>query len=138
MGYAQKGSRIAQEVIEMVVVGPMLTVFPVYTVLFFGVPGHIGDATMQIRRYVSPPAPRNKPSLNSSTDSRYHRFHLGSLQAIIYVIDSSDVARLPTSRSELLTMLSEDELKHVPVLVFANKQVRISAFFLLPPALPSC
>lgn len=43
-------------------------------------------------------------------------------QAIIYVIDSSDAARLPTSRSELLTMLSEDELKSVPVLVFANKQ----------------
>lgn len=43
-------------------------------------------------------------------------------QAIIYVIDSSDVSRLPTSRSELLTMLAEDELKSVPVLVFANKQ----------------
>lgn len=38
------------------------------------------------------------------------------------MIDSADVARLPTSRSELLTMLSEDELKNVPVLVFANKQ----------------
>ena len=47
-----------------------------------------------------------------------------SSQAIIYVIDSSDTSRLPTSRSELLTMLSEDELKNVPVLVFANKQVR--------------
>lgn len=43
-------------------------------------------------------------------------------QAIIYVIDSSDIPRLATSRSELLTMLSEDELKSVPVLVFANKQ----------------
>jgi signal recognition particle receptor subunit beta len=49
--------------------------------------------------------------------------HSGAdIQAIIYVIDSSDHARLPTSRSELLTMLSEDELKSVPVLVFANKQ----------------
>jgi hypothetical protein len=38
------------------------------------------------------------------------------------VIDSSDVSRLATSRSELLTMLAEDELKSVPVLVFANKQ----------------
>ena len=45
-----------------------------------------------------------------------------SQQAIIYVIDSADTARLATSRSELLTMLSEDELKAVPVLVFANKQ----------------
>ena len=38
------------------------------------------------------------------------------------MIDSSDSARLATSRSELLTMLSEDELKSAPVLVFANKQ----------------
>jgi hypothetical protein len=45
-----------------------------------------------------------------------------TVQAIIYVIDSSDASRLATSRSELLTMLSEDELKSVPVLVFANKQ----------------
>lgn len=38
------------------------------------------------------------------------------------MIDSADAARLPTSRSELLTMLAEEELKNVPVLVFANKQ----------------
>lgn len=38
------------------------------------------------------------------------------------MIDSADTARLPTSRSELLTMLAEEELKNVPVLVFANKQ----------------
>jgi ADP-ribosylation factor-like protein 1 len=44
------------------------------------------------------------------------------VQAIIYVIDSSDPNRLATSRSELLTMLSEEELASVPVLVFANKQ----------------
>nr|XP_019012942.1 arf/Sar family protein [Kwoniella pini CBS 10737]OCF51723.1 arf/Sar family protein [Kwoniella pini CBS 10737] len=52
----------------------------------------------------------------------YWRCYYANTQAIIYVIDSSDVSRLPTSRSELLTMLSEDELKSVPVLVFANKQ----------------
>lgn len=38
------------------------------------------------------------------------------------MIDSSDHARLTTSRSELLTMLSEDELNGVPLLVFCNKQ----------------
>lgn len=43
-------------------------------------------------------------------------------QAIIYVIDASDVDRLATSRAELLTMLSEEELKDVPLLVFSNKQ----------------
>ncbi|KGB75039.1 arf/Sar family protein [Cryptococcus deuterogattii 99/473] len=52
----------------------------------------------------------------------YWRCYYANTQAIIYVIDSSDTSRLPTSRSELLTMLSEDELKSVPVLVFANKQ----------------
>jgi ADP-ribosylation factor-like protein 1 len=38
------------------------------------------------------------------------------------VIDSADHSRLQTSRSELLTMLSEDELAGVPLLVFCNKQ----------------
>ena len=38
------------------------------------------------------------------------------------MIDSSDHARLKTSKAELLTMLSEQELKGVPLLVFANKQ----------------
>ncbi len=45
-----------------------------------------------------------------------------NLQGIIYVIDSSDRDRLTLARSELLTMLSEEELKGVPLLVFANKQ----------------
>jgi ADP-ribosylation factor-like protein 1 len=38
------------------------------------------------------------------------------------VIDAADANRLQTSRSELLTMLSEDELAGVPLLVFCNKQ----------------
>lgn len=38
------------------------------------------------------------------------------------MIDAADTDRLATSRAELLTMLSEEELKGVPVLVFANKQ----------------
>ncbi|KAF9076445.1 ADP-ribosylation factor family-domain-containing protein [Rhodocollybia butyracea] len=52
----------------------------------------------------------------------YWRCYFPNTSAIIYVIDSSDQARLPTSRSELLTMLSEEELKGVPLLVFCNKQ----------------
>lgn len=38
------------------------------------------------------------------------------------MIDSSDRDRIDISRSELLTMLSEDELAGVPLLVFCNKQ----------------
>ncbi|KAF6762573.1 small monomeric GTPase [Ephemerocybe angulata] len=52
----------------------------------------------------------------------YWRCYFPNTSAIIYVIDSSDHARLTTSRTELLTMLSEDELKGVPLLVFCNKQ----------------
>ena len=53
------------------------------------------------------------------SSSSFHLLLIPDSQAIIYVIDAE---RLATSRSELLTMLSEDELKSVPVLVFANKQ----------------
>lgn len=38
------------------------------------------------------------------------------------MIDSSDTARLETARSELISMLSEEELKDAKLLVFANKQ----------------
>ncbi|KAI9001273.1 ARF/SAR [Trametes punicea] len=52
----------------------------------------------------------------------YWRCYFPNTSAIIYVIDSTDVDRLHTSRSELLTMLSEEELAGVPLLVFCNKQ----------------
>ena len=52
----------------------------------------------------------------------YWRCYFPNTSAIIYVIDSSDTPRLQTSRSELLTMLSEEELNGVPLLVFCNKQ----------------
>ncbi|KZW03909.1 ARF/SAR superfamily [Exidia glandulosa HHB12029] len=54
----------------------------------------------------------------------YWRCYFPNTAAIIYVIDASDHDRLQTSRSELLTMLSDDEeeLRGVPLLVFANKQ----------------
>ncbi|EPT02836.1 ARF/SAR protein [Fomitopsis schrenkii] len=52
----------------------------------------------------------------------YWRCYFPNTAAIIYVIDSADAARLKTSRSELLTMLSEEELAGVPLLVFCNKQ----------------
>ena len=63
--------------------------------------------------------------------------HYSPYQAIIYVIDSADTSRLPTSRSELLTMLSEDELKNVPVLVFANKQASLRGATSMPAGMTS-
>lgn len=49
-------------------------------------------------------------------------FTLTSISAVIYVIDSSDHARLALSKSELHSLLNEDELKSAKLLVFANKQ----------------
>ena len=44
------------------------------------------------------------------------------MQAIIYVVDSSDIDRLTTSREEFHAMLEEEELRNALVLVYANKQ----------------
>ena len=41
---------------------------------------------------------------------------------LVYVVDSSDEERLKECTEELDTLLSEDDLKDVPLLVFANKQ----------------
>ncbi|KAI0040706.1 ARF/SAR [Auriscalpium vulgare] len=57
----------------------------------------------------------------------YWRCYFPNTSAIIYVIDSSDHARMQTSREELLTMLSEEELTGVPLLVFCNKQDVVGA-----------
>eukprot|EP00793_Prasinoderma_coloniale_P006557 PRCOL_00001387-RA len=44
------------------------------------------------------------------------------LQAIIYVVDSSDVERISFSRQEFHAILEEEELKDAAILVYANKQ----------------
>lgn len=44
------------------------------------------------------------------------------MQAVIYVVDSSDVERLGTSKEEFHAILDEEELKNALVLVYANKQ----------------
>ncbi|GJJ07364.1 hypothetical protein Clacol_001566 [Clathrus columnatus] len=54
--------------------------------------------------------------------SPYWRCYYPQTSAIIFVIDSADLDRLATSRAELLTMLAEEELREVPLLVFCNKQ----------------
>ena len=72
---------------------------------------------------MSSPAPRVLwKRLNLFSERPYWRCYFPNTSAIIYVIDSADTARLQTSRSELLTMLSEEELNGVPLLVFCNKQ----------------
>jgi hypothetical protein len=46
------------------------------------------------------------------------------MQAIIYVVDSTDTERISISREEFHAILEEEELKDALILVYANKQAR--------------
>jgi signal recognition particle receptor subunit beta len=50
------------------------------------------------------------------------RHYFESTEAIVWVVDSSDTQRLHEAREELLRVLSEEQLRGAPLLVFANKQ----------------
>ena len=52
----------------------------------------------------------------------YWRCYYANTDAIIFVVDSVDVDRLPVAKSELMAMLQEEDLKDAKLLVFANKQ----------------
>ena len=52
----------------------------------------------------------------------YWRCYYANTDAIIYVVDSVDRERLSISKSELISMLEEEELKTALLMVFANKQ----------------
>ena len=45
-----------------------------------------------------------------------------AVQAIIYVVDSSDTERIGTSAEEFHAILDEEELRDALILVYANKQ----------------
>lgn len=44
------------------------------------------------------------------------------IDAVIFVVDSADVTRMPEARSELHNAYTDRELAQVPLLVLANKQ----------------
>lgn len=50
------------------------------------------------------------------------KYYYSSIEGIIFVIDSTRADRIQDARDELLNLLANDEAKHIPVLVFANKQ----------------
>lgn len=52
----------------------------------------------------------------------YWRHHFTGSQGVVYVIDSSDKDRIETAMNELHVLLVDDQLKDVPVILFANKQ----------------
>eukprot|EP01135_Chromosphaera_perkinsii_P009330 Nk52_evm6s1737 gene=Nk52_evmTU6s1737 len=52
----------------------------------------------------------------------YWRCYYANTDAVIYVVDSADRERMSISKSELLSMLDEEELRNAILMVFANKQ----------------
>jgi small GTP-binding protein len=50
------------------------------------------------------------------------RHYYENTDALIFIIDSCDKERLELAKEELHHLMEADELKRVPVLVFANKQ----------------
>lgn len=57
----------------------------------------------------------------------YWKNYYDNTDALVYVIDSADKRRLDEAGSELSSLLDEEKLSGVPLLVFANKQDLISA-----------
>lgn len=52
----------------------------------------------------------------------YWRCYYPNTDAVIFVVDCTDVERLETARAELFALLEEDELKDAILLIMANKQ----------------
>lgn len=57
--------------------------------------------------------------------------HLEGTDALVYVLDSTDEARLPEAVTELMEVLDDPYMAGVPVLVLANKQEAPEALSLL-------
>merc|ERR1712137_1045485 len=57
----------------------------------------------------------------------YWRNYFDQTDALVYVIDSADKKRLEEGGAELDTLLMEDQLAGVPLLVLANKQDLVHA-----------
>eukprot|EP01028_Stygiella_incarcerata_P006924 TRINITY_DN2822_c0_g1_i1.p1 TRINITY_DN2822_c0_g1~~TRINITY_DN2822_c0_g1_i1.p1 ORF type:complete len:183 (+),score=45.44 TRINITY_DN2822_c0_g1_i1:97-645(+) len=51
----------------------------------------------------------------------YWRCYFQQTDGIVYVVDSTDSKRLSMSKKELMSLLGEEELYGVPLIVFANK-----------------
>lgn len=55
----------------------------------------------------------------------YWRCYYANTDGIVFVVDSADQDRIAASKSELMSMIQEDELRNVPLLILANKQVGV-------------
>ena len=52
----------------------------------------------------------------------YWKNYFENTDGLVYVVDSSDDMRLKECSEELQSLLAEENLQKVPMLVFANKQ----------------
>lgn len=50
------------------------------------------------------------------------KHYYAHVNAMIFVVDSNDVERIPEAREELHKMLSDEQLKNTIVLILGNKQ----------------
>lgn len=66
--------------------------------------------------------------LGGSQEARgFWRLYFQDTQAIIFVVDSSDMARMDEAREDLHRMMMEHELWDAPLLILANKQDMVNA-----------
>eukprot|EP00350_Pseudokeronopsis_sp_OXSARD2_P007422 CAMPEP_0170556252 /NCGR_PEP_ID=MMETSP0211-20121228/15949_1 /TAXON_ID=311385 /ORGANISM="Pseudokeronopsis sp., Strain OXSARD2" /LENGTH=103 /DNA_ID=CAMNT_0010866477 /DNA_START=239 /DNA_END=547 /DNA_ORIENTATION=+ len=50
------------------------------------------------------------------------KYYYSSIEGVIFVFDASNPERTVEAKDELLKLLSNEEAKNVPCLIFANKQ----------------
>eukprot|EP01006_Ploeotia_vitrea_P008636 TRINITY_DN20712_c0_g1_i1.p1 TRINITY_DN20712_c0_g1~~TRINITY_DN20712_c0_g1_i1.p1 ORF type:complete len:120 (+),score=7.19 TRINITY_DN20712_c0_g1_i1:292-651(+) len=50
------------------------------------------------------------------------KHYLAACSGLVFVVDLADVDRLTTAREELWSLLSQEELKGVPLLLYGNKK----------------
>ncbi|KAH9519608.1 Auxin response factor 2A [Bulinus truncatus] len=50
------------------------------------------------------------------------RHYFVNTQGLLFIVDSSDVSRIPEAKSELFSVIEAEEMRGVPVVVVANKQ----------------
>jgi small GTP-binding protein len=51
----------------------------------------------------------------------WHHYYDGS-DAVIFVVDANDPDRLQEAKEELFSVMSADQLRNVPLLIYSNKQ----------------
>ena len=51
-----------------------------------------------------------------------HFIFIFFIPGVLYIVDSSDVARLAEAREELFAVMESDDLNGVPLVIMANKQ----------------